>query len=161
MSPKYAKFFLKHYDLEITNYHSELGDGWKGSSKIKLNEDFMTGNCIYEISGTKYVVNEMKLHLVVFDSSRKQDVHEFLKIANLLSICSLYIDLPNKIRKAIFNLHNVEHDDDLGRVSVRVSRWKNEKRGYDLYLNIKREEHEIHFKASKRLVKHPARVSLI
>lgn len=136
--PVDAKKFLIQHDMEIKDYQSELGDQWFGkSNKLNLSEDFMTGDCVYSIHGSRYIVKNVKLHFRAFDSSRVKDLSSFIEIVDALFQNSLHRDLPYKIRKTILNLANLEYKDDLGNVSLRVGRWKNATKGYDLYVDIK------------------------
>lgn len=136
--PKYAKSFLIHCDLNISDYGSDLGKIWIGkSAKLKLDEDYMTADCEYAIHGTMNVVNHLKLHLRVFDPSRAKDLQKFVSIADELYQGSLYEGMPRKIRTSVLELKKIDYKNEFADISLRIHPWQNEMRGYDIYMDIR------------------------
>lgn len=139
--PKYAKSFLTHCGLDISDYDSDLGKIWiGGSAKLKLEGDYMTADCEYTINGTMHVVKHLKLHFQMFDPSRRTDLQKFINIANELYRSSLYEDMPHKIRTSILELKKIDYKNEFADVSLKIHKWQNEMRGYDLYMDIRRRE---------------------
>lgn len=135
--PEYAQKFLRDCECEISNYDSELGDVWIGKSdKLKLDADFMTGDYTFTIRGNKFIVNHLQLHFRMFDPSRSKDVEKFIAIADTLYRNAVYETLPYKIRISILRLKNLDYQNDFADISLRISRWKNKMKGYDLNLSL-------------------------
>lgn len=136
-TPIDAKQFLTNKKLHIKDYNSNLGDIWEGKSKnLKLDDSFMAGICSYSIKGNKHVVQQLKLHLTCYDSSRIEDLMRFLGILKDLYFVTIYENMPYKIKNSILNYKNLNYESSYTNVIIYFNHWKNEKKGYNLYTTI-------------------------
>jgi len=137
-TPIDAKQFLTNKKLNITEYHSNLGDIWEGKSKdLQLNEDFMTSTCCYSIRGNKYIIRGLSLHFTCYDRTRIEDLNVFLEILDELYFRSTYEETPYKIKQSILNLTKTRYNTNFLEINVSFNEWKNERRGYNLNVIIK------------------------
>lgn len=136
--PVDAKQFLIRQNIIIKEYHSNLGDIWEGKSQdLKLDEGLMSGVCNYSIEGSKYVVRNLRLHFTCYERSRLNDLNKFLVVLNELFYTIGYEETPPKIKEHILKFENLEYSTPCTTISIFFFKWKNEKKGYDLYTTIK------------------------
>lgn len=136
--PKFAKDFLKRKNIKIDSYQSELGEHWEGKSKsLKLSEDRMTSETKYTITGTRFAVKNVKLHLAMYDPSLKAELFKFIDIVNELCLATIYQEITTEMKDHIVNRLPLDYENDFGIINIRFAQWKNEKKGFDVYFDIK------------------------
>lgn len=137
MDPKFAKNILKRYNLQVDSYQSELGEHWQGKSKsLKMSEDRMTSETRYTITGTRFVVKNVKHHLSMYDPSLKSELLKFINIVNELCLATIYEEITTEMKDHILNRLPLDYESDFGIINIRFAQWRNEKKGFDVYLDI-------------------------
>ncbi len=135
--PKFAKNILKRYNLQVDSYQSELGEHWQGKSKsLNMSEDRMTSETRYTITGTRFVVKNVKLHLSMYDPSLKSELLKFIDIVNELCLATIYQEITIEMKDHILNRLPLDYESDFGIINIRFAQWRNEKKGFDVYFDI-------------------------
>ncbi|MFD2582479.1 hypothetical protein ACFSR6_08270 [Pedobacter vanadiisoli] len=144
-SPYWVKNILKEVGIHTEYYMHYFEDEWGvTSNNLHLTEDFLANDIIYNISGNRKAVTQLKLRLMVFDLSKKANSHEqFLFYIALLWKKIFDTDLPRSILQAVMVGKKFRHLEKGCKIEVDLEEYNTALNGYELKFKIIHAAHPV------------------